>query len=179
MEDSNDSGSLRSSSTPSEISPTTIRDQLCYYMSNVKYFGTFVASQTCQKVVDPGLHVKGVGDISLPLPSAFAKSIIKAGTQAPFGRGTKTMVDTKFRKTIEFKPGDFHLRNPAWDSEVKDVVSRLGLELGFQDTQNSVRAELTSYFFTTRARCSSHIKSMLMQFYHHQSVDLSNQLRKG
>ena len=139
---SNDSGSRRSSSPPEELSRTSIRDQLRYCLANVKYVGSFTASQARQRNVDPGLHVTGVGNISLPLTPADAKAIMKAGTQAPFGRGSKTVIDTKFRNTKELNPSQFTLRNPAWEQELQDIVAHLGQVLGFQESTSNIKPEL-------------------------------------
>ena len=113
QEASIDSGSCRSSSVPDELSLTSIRDQLRYCLADVKYVGSFTASQARQRIVDPGLHVNDVGSISLPLRSADAKEIMTAGSQAPFGRGSKTVVDMEFRNTKELNTSQFELRNPG------------------------------------------------------------------
>ena len=123
---SNDSGSRRSSSISEELSTTSIRDQLRYCLTDVKYVGSFTASQVSQKTVDPGLHVHGVGNISLPLCVADAEAITKACTQAPFGRGSETVIDVEFRNTKELSPSQFRLRNPAWEQELQDIVAHLG-----------------------------------------------------
>ncbi len=142
MVGTNDSGSRRSSSPPEELSRTSIRDQLRYCLANVKYVGSFTATQARQRNVDPGLHVTGVGNISLPLTPADAKAIMKAGTQAPFGRGSETVIDTNFRNTKELNPSQFTLRNPAWEQELQDIVAHLGQVLGFQESTSDIKPEL-------------------------------------
>ncbi len=142
QEASNNSGSRRSSSIPDELAPTSIRDQLRYCLADVKYVGSFTASQARQRNVDPGLHVDGVGNISLPLTPADARVIMTASAQAPFGRGSKTVVDTKFRNTKELNPSQFKLRNPAWEQELQDIVAHLGKVLGFQYGTSHIRPEL-------------------------------------
>lgn len=142
QDDSDDSGSRRSSSIPEELSPSSIRDQLRYCLADVKYVGSFTASQVCQKTVDPGLHVNGVGNISLPLGVADAEAITKACTQAPFGRGSETVIDVEFRNTKELNPSQFRLRNPAWEHELQDIVAHLGKMLGFQSGTSHIKPEL-------------------------------------
>jgi hypothetical protein len=79
----------------------------------------------------PGLVVNGLGDIGLPLSAAEAKRLIKVCKQAPYGKGTETVVDTKVRKVWELDPDFFSLENPKWettlDSVLRDVECRLGL----------------------------------------------------
>ena len=142
MSDRSNSGSRCSSLASDDVAPAVIRDQLRSCLSAVKYVGSFAAYQKCLKAVDPGLHVSGIGDISLPISSANAKAIILAGSQAPFGRVTKTIIDTNFRNTKELSPDKFHLRNPAWEQELQEIVSHLGSGLGFHDACSSITAIL-------------------------------------
>lgn len=142
QEASSDSGSRRSSSVTNELSLTSIKDQLRYCLADVKYVGSFTASQARQRNVDPGLHVNDVGSISLPLRSADAKGIMKAGSQAPFGRGSKTIVDMEFRNTKELDTSQFELRNPAWGQELRDIIAHLGPTLGFQEGTSDIKPEL-------------------------------------
>ena len=136
------SGSRRSSSAPDELAPDTIKYQLRNCLSQVKYVGTFTSSQVCQKVVDPGLFVDGIGNVGLPLTSSDAQQIMTLGKQAPFGRGSDTFVDTSFRKTIELNPDKFRLRNAAWQEELQDIVSQVAPKLGFHDGTSNIQAEL-------------------------------------
>jgi len=46
----------------------------------------------------PGLLVEGVGEISLPLLSQQAQSLMTVARQAPFGKGRRTIVDTNVRE---------------------------------------------------------------------------------
>jgi hypothetical protein len=53
--------------------------------------------------------------IGFPLSDRDAKLIERVATQAPFGKGTKTVVDTTVRDTFEINPDKFSFKNPAWD----------------------------------------------------------------
>ena len=44
--------------------------------------------------MNPGLEIVGVGPVKLPLKPSQAKSLIAAARVAPFGKGTKTLIDT-------------------------------------------------------------------------------------
>ncbi len=80
----------------------------------------------------PGLEVPGLGRIGLPLTKPQARELIKLCRQAPFGKGTETVVDTSVRRSWTLAPDKFRLTNPKWDdlvaSIVKDVREALGLE---------------------------------------------------
>lgn len=83
-------------------------------------------------VTMPGLDVDGVGPIGLPLTKTQARELIKQCRQAPYGKGTETVVDTDVRRVWELDPDRFELSNPEWetfvDSVLVDVKQKLGLE---------------------------------------------------
>jgi hypothetical protein len=80
----------------------------------------------------PGLKVRGLGEIGLPLTKTQARELIKLCRQAPFGKGTETVVDTSVRRSWTLEPDQFRLTNPKWDdlvtAIVEDVRQALGLE---------------------------------------------------
>lgn len=81
----------------------------------------FVASGTLPLVL-PGLEVEGAGVIGLPISADEARRLIAAADQAPYGRGAETIVDTDVRRVWQIEPSRFELRNPAWESHVKQIV---------------------------------------------------------
>lgn len=50
---------------------------------------------------NPGLEVEGVGQIELPLSHDSAPALIEVCNQAPFGKGSSTLVDKQVRDTWE------------------------------------------------------------------------------
>jgi len=68
-------------------------NELIPLMDKIKTSGTFSVGGILPSI-SPGLKVKGVGKIALPLLEQQAKSLIKLSQQAPFGRGEETIVDT-------------------------------------------------------------------------------------
>jgi len=81
----------------------------------------------------PGLVIKGVGRIALPLvePSQ-AEAIMRVCEQAPFGRGHETLVDTEVRNSWQLDPEKITLENPEWENGIavaeKFIAYRLGVE---------------------------------------------------
>lgn len=61
---------------------------------------------------DPDIFVQDVGPIGLPLSESQAKALIAKAHQAPFGKGSSTIVDTSVRNTWEINPDQFQLRSP-------------------------------------------------------------------
>ncbi len=80
----------------------------------------------------PGLEVPGLGPIGLPLTKSQARELIKVCRQAPFGKGTETVVDTSVRRSWTLEPDEFRLTNPKWGdlvaAIVNDVQEAMGLE---------------------------------------------------
>jgi hypothetical protein len=52
----------------------------------------------------PGLEVKGIGSIGVPVAPADAKRIIGKASQTPHGRGEATIVDTDIRRVWQLEP---------------------------------------------------------------------------
>ncbi len=129
-------------STPEDLYPAYVRNQLRYCLSNVRYAGSFTASRTCQRIVNPGIRVNDIGDITSPLTVQDAKAILKVGAQSPFGRGSATIIDKSFRNTVELNPDQFKLCNPAWSQEINRIVALLGEDLGFSDSPSGIRPNL-------------------------------------
>ena len=61
----------------------------------------------------PGLRVADVGVVALPLQQEQALRLRDASTQAPFGRGADTVVDTSVRRCRQIEANKVEL-SPAW-----------------------------------------------------------------
>ena len=118
-----------------------IKTDLCNYLQVIDS-GKFATSGPLTNAKNPGLFVPGIGKVGLPLSDRDAADLSRASHKAPFGKGSKTFVDPKVRKTWELNPGQFELRNPAWPSTLQDVVGKVAEELGLVDGAYGIRAEL-------------------------------------
>lgn len=103
--------------------------ELITLMDKVKTSGAFSVSGTLPSIL-PGLHVKGVGNIGLPLTEHQAKALIELSEQAPFGRGEETIVDTDVRQCWQISAEDFELGNPQWNEALQAAADQIGKELG-------------------------------------------------
>lgn len=82
----------------------------------------FVAWGTLPPLL-PGLEVSGVGSIDMPVSDDDARRLIAVANQAPYGRGTETIVDTDVRRVWQIEPSLFVLRNPGWEAQVDELVN--------------------------------------------------------
>jgi len=108
-----------------------IHDKLLEALAGVDRPGAF-CTWGDRPLTLPGLEVRGLGRIGLPLTKTEARELIKLCRQAPFGKGRETVVDTSVRRSWTLDPDKFRLTNPKWDdlvaSIIKDVREALGLE---------------------------------------------------
>lgn len=87
----------------------------------------------------PGLEVKGIGPVGVPITAADAKRIITKANQAPYGRGEATIVDTDVRRVWQLEPSQFGLRHAAWNEALANAVDAIKDDLGIR---GKVTAEL-------------------------------------
>jgi hypothetical protein len=78
----------------------------------------------------PGLHVDGLGEIAFPLPSSQAKELVALAEAAPYGMGSKTVLDEKVRKCWQLDASRFKLTSPQWSKFIKETVARVREDLG-------------------------------------------------
>lgn len=83
----------------------------------------------CLPDVDPKLEVEGLGPVKLPIKRAKAKALVELCQVAPFGKGTRTLVDKRVRKAFELGPQKFHL-GEQWSAAVADATRLVAEQLG-------------------------------------------------
>jgi hypothetical protein len=93
----------------------------------------------------PGLEVKGIGPIGVPVTPADAKRIIGKASQAPYGRGAATIVDTDVRRVWQLEPSQLTLRNAAWREALAGVIDAVKDDLGIRGKVNAELYKLLVY----------------------------------
>ncbi|KAL8837568.1 MAG: hypothetical protein Q9176_005624 [Flavoplaca citrina] len=91
--------------------------------------GFFATSGAIPMAVNPGLSIKGLGKVGLPLSNRDAKDLVKVRREAPFGKGDQKLVGPSVRKTWEIDPAQY-------------AVSKTVEQLGVLGGEPSVRADL-------------------------------------
>ncbi len=114
--------------------PMALREKLLKAIEKVDRPGSFSASGDLPLTM-PGLEVDGVGAIRLPLGKTQAGALIKRCSQAPYGKGTKTLVDTQVRRVWELDPKHIEFTNPKWDALVASITNQSRIALGLNDTK--------------------------------------------
>ncbi|KAM0435128.1 hypothetical protein ACHAPT_003217 [Fusarium lateritium] len=114
------------------------KDELRQALKSIRTPGTF-ASSAAVTSLSPGLFVHGVGEIAMPLSEFQACQLIAKARQAPFGKGSDTIVDTTVRNTWELDPSQFKLRHTKWPAQVKGLCDHVAKSLGIN---GAIKAEL-------------------------------------
>ncbi len=78
----------------------------------------------------PRVSVEGVPELSFPVPEAQIESLIAAAERAPFGRGTKTLVDTSVRDCRQIDAGSVHVGGRAWPHSFAKLLNAVADGLG-------------------------------------------------
>jgi predicted 2-oxoglutarate/Fe(II)-dependent dioxygenase YbiX len=106
-----------------------IVSQLWKVLESLSESSQFCMSGSLAPVL-PGLEVEGIGNVGVPVSAADAKRLIERASQAPYGRGEETIVDTNVRRVWQLEPREFALRNAAWDEFVDGIVESVRKEFG-------------------------------------------------
>ena len=141
-------------------------------MKSITSPGTFATGGMCSMPL-PGLAIPGALTdtvLGLPLCEWQAKQVKDMCTLAPYGKGTKTIVDTAVRNTWQLNPDQFRIDNSKWRESLFGIVEKVKEELGFSDS-SIIHCELyklllheTGGFFKVRSlsvfiftlTCNSH-----------------------
>lgn len=105
-----------------------LRQNLQRGLDSITSKGNFAASEVAEK--DPDIFVNDVGPVRLPLSEIQAKELIAKSHQAPYGKGSETIVDTSVRNTWEINPDQFQIRNPQWGAFMDMLLWKLSGQLG-------------------------------------------------
>jgi predicted 2-oxoglutarate/Fe(II)-dependent dioxygenase YbiX len=106
---------------------TTPRQALEKLLHSLGNASPFVTDGNYDPVL-PGLDVEGVGVIGCPISANDAKKLIRVASQAPYGRGEETVVDTGVRRVWQIGLADFAIRNPQWNRHVEEIVEAVRIQ---------------------------------------------------
>jgi hypothetical protein len=108
-----------------------MNDELLDILDESVSQGRFYATGQLPKL-DFTLEIKDFGSVPLPVTADNAEQIIRKCQRAPYGLGSKTLVDTSVRNVWELAPRKFKIQSADWKKQlaamVKDVGTQLGLE---------------------------------------------------
>lgn len=112
----------------------SIQQQLLKIVEKINRAGTFCTNGPLPSIV-PGLEVASIGPLALPLEKRQAAALKKRARQAPYGKGTQTLVDTAVRQVWEVDADQLELANPHWSDVVSQAVAAAQTDLGLEKQQ--------------------------------------------
>ena len=121
-----------------------ICDIISKYIENPLELSTFATGGeiNLKTIGIPAVSVNNVGRIAYPLCLPQAELLLKVATQAPFGKGTETIVDDNIRKVWQID-GNLVTVNRQWvDFLLPKIVADCCAKLGIDAQKMGVRASL-------------------------------------
>jgi hypothetical protein len=109
-----------------------LSNKILNIFNQIKGGGSYVSKGSSAMVV-PGLNIEGIGEISLPINTEQIKEIIKQAHKAAFGKGSKTIIDTKVRSVWEIDANKISFLNPNWEKTVKKIIVNVKEGLGIEE----------------------------------------------
>ena len=106
--------------------------QLLKIIETVDHSGNFYSTGELPST-HPGLIIEGIGLVGLPLDKRQVTALKKKARQAPYGKGTQTVVDTKVRRVWEIDAEEILFGNSQWKTVLKEAVDKTQDELGLKD----------------------------------------------
>lgn len=101
-------------------------------LKNLKGSGKFISANT-EEFQFPGLEVNGVGEIAYPINEAQAKALIKVAQKAPFGKGSKTIIDSQVRSACEIDANQLTFNGISWANFLDKIINQIKPDLGLED----------------------------------------------
>ncbi|MCY3941669.1 MAG: 2OG-Fe(II) oxygenase [Gammaproteobacteria bacterium] len=78
----------------------------------------------------PAVEVEGAGMLSLPVPAAQIRELVKLAERAPYGKGGETLVDASVRDCRQIGAEKIHLGGGAWPDTLSSILDKVSAGLG-------------------------------------------------
>ena len=122
-----------------EIEYNTELKPLEAILEDVRHPGDFYSAGVVE-IPMPLVEVKGVGPLSFPIPRPQIEAMVQQATQAPYGRGEETIVDTSVRNVWQIPPSGVKIGGKSWEASFGQILLQVTAGLGCQNAV--VSAEL-------------------------------------
>lgn len=110
------------------------KEKILKVLKEIKGSGSFVSTNNSQFIF-PDLEIKGVGEIGFPVSPIEVKEMIKVAQKAPFGKGSKTVLDANVRSAWEIDAAKISFNNNDWSKFIERIIEQIKPELGIQEHQ--------------------------------------------
>ena len=103
--------------------------------------GTFATSGELPNAVNPGLYLRDLGTVGLPLSERDGRDIIRICRERSCGKEIQDVAQDK-HKAYEVVAEHIELRNPNWAKTLQHAVAKATEQLGVIGGHPSIRADL-------------------------------------
>jgi len=110
----------------------TLKTKILNCLQHLKGSGKF-ATIGSLPFTPPGLCINQKEEISFPISEGEAKKLIQFAQQAPFGKGSETLIDTSVRNTWEIDAQHISFRNPYWENHLGLILENVKEDLGLKN----------------------------------------------
>ncbi len=111
-----------------------INQRILDLLNEIEGNGSF-ATSGADTIIIPGLHIQGFGEVSIPLLPSQAKEIIQLAHKAPFGMGSKTIIDTNVRSAWEIDATQISFLNKDWFGFLTKITKKVKEGLGIENSE--------------------------------------------
>ncbi len=113
---------------------TTTEKEILSILKTIQGSGSFEKSGV-KEFIPPGLHIKGIGEVSFPLNPIMTKAIIEQAIKAPFGKGSQTVTDTNVRSAWEIDGSQLSFKNKDWKGFLAKIIGEVKEGLGVEEQE--------------------------------------------
>lgn len=107
-----------------------VRGDMLKALQNISAPGSFASFHGLKQPPPAHIWVDGIGHVSLPLGGPQAEQLIARCRQAPFGKGSDTIVDTSVRNTWELDSTQFSIEGDGWAPFLEGLRKHVAKDLG-------------------------------------------------
>jgi hypothetical protein len=110
---------------------TSFKEKVLDTLNNIKGNGSFVFSDKLD-FVQPGIKITGVENFGFPISQVQIKTLINVAHKAPFGKGSKTVLDTAVRSAWEIDAEGISFSNPKWPNFLEKIIDKTKESFGLE-----------------------------------------------
>lgn len=122
----------------------SINQQLIVSLKNVQRPGNYYVTGF-REIYMPQLSVQNIGQISFPVQETQLNQLIDLAEAAPYGKGEKTIIDKKVRRTWQFNDDQIDLNGKHWDNDLASILNEVKEEFGASCDINAELYKLLIY----------------------------------
>jgi len=100
------------------------KKEITSILETIEGTGSYFCNNTINQIL-PGINIENFGEIAFPFNSTTYQSLLKHTQQAPFGKGSKTIVDVTVRSSKEIDAKQIQILNPKWPKKLKKYLTIL------------------------------------------------------